>query len=142
MLKFLKETPVYLSCPHCGKSQHPRLRWAKHHKSLKCRHCKKNIDLRDKPAQRFIGQTSAALSAFQTALDSLQTAAKKAGMVLKGKKKAEKMQKKEKKKAKKKAKGKKKAAKRAAPKKSAAQVGIKPMTAPAAPAAPVAQPDE
>ena len=138
MLKFLKETPVHITCPHCGKIQHPRLKWAKHHKSLKCKSCKKNIDLREKPAQRLIGQTAAALSVFQTALDAMQSAAKKAGKALKGRMKAEKKHKKEKK-SKKKAKAHKKPAKRAAPKKAkAAPKAV--MTAPAA--APEPQPDE
>jgi transcription elongation factor Elf1 len=86
MLKFLKETPVYVTCPHCGKAERTRLKWAKHHKAMKCKHCKKNIDLRDKGAQRIIGQTAAAMSMFQQALDSLHSAAKKAGKALRGKK--------------------------------------------------------
>ena len=138
MLKFLKETPVHITCPHCGKIQHPRLKWAKHHKSLKCKSCKKNIDLRDKPAQRLIGQTAAALSAFQTALDVMQAAAKKAGKALKGKMKAEKKHKKEKKKGKKKTKAHKKTAKRAAPNKAPASKAV--MSAPVASAE--TQPDE
>jgi len=86
MLKFLKETPVYVTCPHCGKTERTKLRWAKHHKAMKCKHCKKNIDLREKGAQRLIGQTASALSMFQQALDSLHSAAKKAGKAFRGKK--------------------------------------------------------
>jgi transcription elongation factor Elf1 len=104
MLKFLKETPVYVTCPHCGKTERTRLKWAKHHKAMKCKHCGKNIDLRDKGAQRNIGQTAAAMSMFQQALNSLHSAAKKAGKALRGKK--------PKKSKKKKAKGAKKSSKR------------------------------
>ncbi|MGE5624405.1 MAG: hypothetical protein ACM3ZT_02535 [Bacillota bacterium] len=143
MLKFLKQTPVHITCPHCGKIQHPRLKWASHHKSLKCRNCKKNIDLREKPVQRLIGQTAAALSVFQQALDHLQAVAKKTGRALKGRKKAEKKKKKEAKKDKKKAKkakAHKKTAKRA-PKKAASSAAPKPAVAvSAAPGA--TQPDE
>ena len=105
MAKLLKDTPVYVSCPHCGKVQHPRLKWAKNHKSLKCRHCGKNLDLREKQAQSLIERTLKAVQAFGQALESLHAEAKKAGKAVKAKKP-------------KKSKGKKKAAKKARAKKA------------------------
>lgn len=105
MAKLLKDTPVYVSCPHCGKLQHPRLKWAKNHKSLKCRHCGKNLDLREKQAQSLITRTLKAVQAFARTLDGLRAEAKKAGKAAKAKKP-------------KKSKGKKKAAKKAKAKKA------------------------
>ena len=116
MLKFLKETPVYVTCPHCGKTERTRLKWAKHHKALKCKHCRKTIDLREKGAQRLIGQTAEAMSVFQQALDSLHSAAKKAGKALRGKKSKSKKKKKSKGAKKKAAKRRSAAKKPAAPK--------------------------
>ena len=131
MLKFLKETPVYVTCPHCGKTERTKLKWAKHHKAMKCKHCKKNIDLREKGAQRLIGQTAAALSVFQQALDGLHAVAKRTGKALRGKK-----HKKSKKKKSKSAK-KKSSKRRTAAKKPAAP---KPVMTPTAPA--LQAPDE
>lgn len=74
--KLMKETPVHMSCPHCGKLQHPRLKWAKNHKSLKCRHCGKTMDLREKHTQSLIGRTLKALMSFEKLLDALRTEAK------------------------------------------------------------------
>ena len=105
MAKSLKDTPVYVSCPHCGKVQHPRLKWARHHKSLKCRHCGKSLDLREKQAQSLIERTLKAVQAFGRALDGLRAEAKQSGKAVKAKK--PKKSKGKKKAAKKKAKGKK-----------------------------------
>lgn len=121
MAKFLKDTPVYIACPHCGKSQHPRLKWAEHHKNLKCKHCKKEIHLKEKPAAGMISATASALSVFERALAALQVQAKKFGKAKKDEVKQAKKAKKEKKgkKHKKKAKAAKKPAKKAAPRKTA-----------------------
>src|SRR5690242_14364848 len=108
MAKSLKDTPVYVSCPHCGKVQHPRLKWARHHKSLKCRHCGKSLDLREKQAQSLIERTLRAVQAFGRTLDSLRAEAKKSGKAVKAKKPKKAQKSKDKKKAgKKKAKAKK-----------------------------------
>jgi len=114
MAKLLKDTPVYMSCPHCGKVQHPRLKWAKNHKSLKCRHCGKNLDLRERHAHSLIERTLRAVQAFGRTLDVLRAEAKKDSKAVKAKKPKKD---KGKKKAGNKSKAKKKAAKRAAPKK-------------------------
>lgn len=136
MAKFLKDTPVYIACPHCGKSQHPRLKWAEHHKNLKCKHCKKEIHLRDKPAAGMIAATASALSMFERALAAIQAQAKKFGKAKKTEAKLAKKAKKKKKgkKNKKKAKVAMKATKKAAPRKSAAATGsgAPMMTAPVA----------
>lgn len=105
MAKLLKDTPVYVSCPHCGKVQHPRLKWARHHKSLKCRHCGKSLDLRERKAHSLIERTLKAVQAFVNTLDGLRAEAKKAGKAAKAKQ--PKKSKGKKKAAKKKAKGKK-----------------------------------
>ena len=86
MAKLTKDTPVYVSCPHCGKLQHPRLKWARHHKSLKCRHCGKSLDLREKRAQSLIERTLKAVQAFGRTLDALRAEAKKSGQAVKAKK--------------------------------------------------------
>lgn len=137
MAKFLKDTPVYIACPHCGKSQHPRLKWAEHHKNLKCKHCKKEIHLKEKPAAGMISATASALSVFERALAALQAQAKKFGKAKKAEAKQAKKAKKDKKgkKQKKKAKAAKKTAKKAAPRKAAstpAGSGSPMMAAPAA----------
>ncbi len=123
MAKLLKDTPVYVSCPHCGKVQHPRLKWAKNHKSLKCRHCGKSLDLREKQAHSLIERTLKAVQAFARTLDVLRDEAKKSGRAVKAKK--PKKSKGKKKGAKKKAKGK-KAAKRAAPAKAVSMMSVSP----------------
>ncbi len=105
MAKLLKDTPVYVSCPHCGKVQHPRLKWARNHKSLKCRHCGKSLDLREKQAHSLIERTLKAVQAFARTLDVLRDEAKKSGKAVKARK--PKKSKGKKKAAKKKAKGKK-----------------------------------
>lgn len=100
MAKFMKETPVHLSCPACGKTQHAKLKWAKNHKSLKCKDCGKNIDLREKRAQSMITRTLKVVQLFERTLDALHAEAKRAGKAVKAKKP-------------KKSKGKKKAGKKA-----------------------------
>lgn len=112
MIKFLKDTPVYLACPSCGRTQKTKLKWAKHHKALKCKHCKKNIDLRDKPVRRVIARTTMALTIFEHALETLQRTAKKSG---KSAKKSKKKSKATKKKGAKRARSRKAATKSAAP---------------------------
>lgn len=114
--KLLKETPVHVNCPHCGKLQHPRLKWAKNHKSLKCKHCGKVMDLREKQAHSLIQRTLNVVMSFEKVLQALHTEAKKAGKAVKAKKKP------------KKDKAKKKAAKRSRPaKKRAKPVSMKPL---------------
>lgn len=100
MTKFMKETPVYLSCPACGKTQRAKLKWAKNHKSLKCKDCGKNMDLREKRAQSVISRTLKVVQLFEHTLDALHAEAKKVGRAFKAKKP-------------KKSKGKKKAGKKA-----------------------------
>lgn len=123
MAKLLKDTPVYVSCPHCGKVQHPRLKWARHHKSLKCRHCGKSLDLREKQAQSLIERTLKAVQAFGRALDGLRAEAKQSGKAVKAKK--PKKSKGKKKAVKKKAKGK-KPAKRAKSAKPVSMMSVSP----------------
>ena len=86
MTKFMKETPVYLSCPACGKTQRAKLKWAKNHKSLKCKDCGKNMDLREKRAQSVISRTLKVVQLFEHTLDALHAEAKKAGKAFKAKK--------------------------------------------------------
>ncbi len=114
--KLLKETPVHVSCPHCGKLQHPRLKWAKNHKSLKCKHCGKTMDLREKQAQSLIQRTLNVVMSFDKVLQALHAEAKKAGKSVKAKTKKKPKKEKTKKKASKKSKPlPKKAAKRSKP---------------------------
>ena len=117
MAKLLKDTPVYVSCSHCGKVQHPRLKWAQNHKSLKCRHCGKSLDLREKRAHSLIERTLRAVKAFGRTLDALRAEAKKSGKAVKAKKPKKAKKSKDKKKASKKKAKAKKAVKRAAPSK-------------------------
>ena len=86
MTKFLKEIPVHLSCPACGKTQRAKLKWAKNHKSLKCRDCGKNIDLKGKEAKAMIAKTVRVTQAFADVLDALHAEAKRAGKAVKAKK--------------------------------------------------------
>lgn len=86
MTKFLKETPVHLSCPACGKTQRAKLKWAKNHKSLKCKDCGKNISLKEKPARDMIAKTARVTEAFASVLEALHTEAKKVGKAVKAKK--------------------------------------------------------
>lgn len=86
MTKFLKETPVHLSCPACGKTQRAKLKWAKNHKSLKCKDCGKNISLKEKPAREMIAKTARVTEAFASVLEALHTEAKHAGKAVKAKK--------------------------------------------------------
>ena len=86
MTKFLKDTPVHLSCPACGKTQRAKLKWAKNHKSLKCKDCGKNISLKEKPARDMIAKTARVTEAFASVLEALHTEAKKAGKAVKAKK--------------------------------------------------------
>lgn len=122
MSKFMKETPVHLSCPACGKTQRAKLKWAKNHKSLKCKDCGKNMDLREKRAQSMIVRTLKVVQLFERTLDALHAEAKRAGKAVKASRKS----KKAKPAAKKRAAGK-KAAKRKAPTKP---VSMMPVTAP------------
>ena len=114
--KLVKETPVHMSCPHCGKLQHPRLKWAKNHSSLKCKHCGKTMDLREKHTHSLIERTLKVVMSFEKVLDALRSEAKEDSKAVKAKQATEKKDKKKKKQAKKsgkKAKGRKKAVKRA-----------------------------
>lgn len=124
--KLVKETPVHMSCPHCGKLQHPRLKWAKNHVSLKCKHCGKTMDLREKHTHSLIERTLKVVMSFEKVLDALRSEAKEDSKAVKAKQANEKKDKKKKKQAKKsgkKAKGKKKAAKRAKAKPTAVMQG-------------------
>jgi transcription elongation factor Elf1 len=120
MTKFLKETPVHLSCPACGKTQRAKLKWAKNHKSLKCKDCGKNISLKEKPARDMIAKTARVTEAFASVLEALHVEAKKAGKAVKAKKGG-------------KAKKSKKAKKSAKPSKAASKKTVK-RRAPAKPA--------
>lgn len=114
--KLVKETPVHMSCPHCGKLQHPRLKWAKNHASLKCKHCGRTMDLREKHTHSLIERTLKVVMSFEKVLDALRSEAKEDSKAVKAKQatgKKDKKKKKQAKKAAKKGKGKKKAAKRA-----------------------------
>ncbi|HEV7165622.1 MAG TPA: hypothetical protein VGO35_09560 [Gammaproteobacteria bacterium] len=88
--KLLKDTPVHVSCPHCGKLQHPRLKWAKNHRSLKCKHCGKAMDLREKQAHSLIQRTLNVVMSFDKVLQALHAEAKKAGKAVKAKTKKKK----------------------------------------------------
>ena len=126
--KLVKETPVHMSCPHCGKLQHPRLKWAKNHASLKCKHCGKTMDLREKHTHSLIERTLKVVMSFDKVVDALRSEAKEDSKAVKAKQATEKKDKKKKKQAKKsgkkgKGKGKKKAARRARVKPT---VGIQP----------------
>ena len=86
MSKLLKDIPVHLNCPACGKVQRAKLKWAKNHKSLKCRDCGKNIDLKGKEAKAMIAKTARVTQAFADVLDALHAEAKRAGKAVKAKK--------------------------------------------------------
>src|SRR5579859_6729022 len=88
MSKLMKETPVHLSCPACGRTQRAKLKWAKNHKSLKCKHCGKNMDLREKRAQSMIVRTLKVVQLFERTLDALHAEAKRAGKAVKAGKKS------------------------------------------------------
>jgi transcription elongation factor Elf1 len=119
MTKFLKEVPVHLSCPVCGKTQRAKLKWAKNHKSLKCKDCGKNMDLREKHAREMITKTAKVTQAFADVLDALHAAAKKTGKAVKAKKKTKKVKPATKKRA-----AGKKSAKRRAPAKPASMMPL------------------
>jgi hypothetical protein len=125
MAKFLKDTPVFMACPACGETQRAKLKWAKHHKALKCKDCKESIDLRGQPFKGIIAKTAGAAAAFEKALDSLRAAAERQG---KAHKKSRKDRKAKKAKRSKSAKPKRAASKSAAP-------AAKPIAKPAAQAA-------
>ena len=135
MAKLMKETPVYLTCPSCGKVQHPGLKWAKNHKALKCKHCGKSMSLAEKETHGIIARTLKAVETFMRSLDNIQAEAKKASKEVKAHQHEEKAKKKHKKKAKKadKKKGKKagkksgkKATKKAAPAKPVSMMPASP----------------
>ncbi len=86
MSKLLKDIPVHLNCPACGKVQRAKLKWAKNHKSLKCKDCGKNIDLKGKEAKALIAKTAKVTQAFADVLDALHAEAKRAGKAVKAKK--------------------------------------------------------
>ena len=113
--KLWKDTPVHVNCPHCGKLQHPRLKWAKNHKSLKCKHCGKVMDLREKQTHSLIQRTLNVVMSFDKVLAALHAEAKKAGKAVKAKTKKKPKKDKAKKKAGKKSKATKRPAKRAKP---------------------------
>lgn len=77
MAKFLKDTPVYMACPACGRAQHAKLKWARNHKSLKCKDCKKTIELRKPPVSTVIAKTLKAVASFEKTLDGLREAAER-----------------------------------------------------------------
>lgn len=104
MAKLMKETPVYLTCPSCGKVQHPGLKWAKNHKALKCKHCGKSMSLAEKETHGIIARTLRAVETFMRSLDSIQAEAKKTSKEVKAHQHDEKAKKKAMKKGKKKAK--------------------------------------
>jgi hypothetical protein len=72
MAKFLKDTPVYISCTACFKTQRAKLKWAMHHKALKCKDCKETIDLKAKAARRMIAATLRAVRSFERTLKTLR----------------------------------------------------------------------
>lgn len=115
MAKFLKETPVHIACPACGRPQRAKLKWALNHKSLKCKDCKKTIDLRNNPAKSVIERTEKALANFERVLKALRFEAKRARK--KGKRSSKK-------------------ARRAAPKQAAKSTTAKPKTTSLMPASP------
>ena len=88
MAKILKETPVHIACPACGRPQRAKLRWAQNHKSLKCKDCKESIDLRANPAKSAIDRTEKALANFERVLKALRFEAKRAKKKSKKAKKA------------------------------------------------------
>lgn len=128
MAKFLKDTPVFMACPACGETQRAKLKWAKHHKALKCKDCKHSIDLRSQPFKGVIAKTASIVDLFEKALESLRGAAERQGKAVKAHKKSKKTKKS------KKSKKAKKPAKAAAPKSAA------PAAKPTAPAAKPATP--
>ena len=65
MTKLAKEIPVHLACPACGKTQRVKLKWARNHKSLKCKDCRKAIDLRAPQAKSLIARTAQAVATFE-----------------------------------------------------------------------------
>jgi len=77
MAKFLKDTPVFMACPGCGRTQRAKLKWAKHHKSLKCKDCRETIDLRKPPASAVIAKTAYAVTQFERTLDEMRAAAER-----------------------------------------------------------------
>ncbi len=87
MAKLLKETPVYIACLSCGKTQHVKLKWVKHRKAMKCRDCGKSIDLKDKRARRMIDRTVVVAALFEKTLAALHAEAKKLGKSVKQTKK-------------------------------------------------------
>src|SRR5579863_6250719 len=125
MAKLLKETPVYIACLSCGKTQHVKLKWVKHRKAMKCRDCGKGIDLKDKRARRMIDRTVVVAALFEKTLVALHAEAKKLG-------KSVKQTKSKKKKSKKKAKPAKKAPRRAKAVKIVAAPAPAPVATPAA----------
>jgi predicted RNA-binding Zn-ribbon protein involved in translation (DUF1610 family) len=129
MAKLLKETPVHITCPACGKTQRAKLKWAKNHKSLQCKDCGKNVDLREKQVHSMIARTLKAVELFEHTLDSLHDEAKRAGKAVKAKKPKKSKEKKKAKKAGKKAKAKAKPATKAVPSKPVSMMPVSPAPA-------------
>lgn len=126
----LKETPVHLTCPACGKTQRAKLKWARNHKSLKCKDCGKNMDLREKQAHSMIARTLKVVELFEHTLDTLHAEAKRAGKAVKAKHPKKSKQKKKARKAAKKAKSKAKPAlKKAAASKPVSMISVNPAPA-------------
>lgn len=84
MTKILKETPVYIPCPACGKVQHTKLKWAQHHKSLECKDCGEDINLKKEPAIGLISKTGVLAAAYDKALGVVYEQAKRMGKLVKG----------------------------------------------------------
>ena len=139
MAKFLKDTPVFMACPACGETQRAKLKWAKHHKALKCKDCKHSIDLRSQPFKGIIAKTAGIADLFEKALESLRGAAERQGKAAKARKKSKKTKKS--KKAKKAGKPKAAPAKTATPASKPASPAAKP-AAPASSTAPELKPGQ
>jgi transcription elongation factor Elf1 len=71
MTKLLQESPVFITCPHCGKVQHKKLKWARNHKSLKCAKCKSKLELAGQALKTQLSETVKAFKSFEKTLMEL-----------------------------------------------------------------------
>jgi transcription elongation factor Elf1 len=78
MTKLLQESPVFITCPHCGKVQHKKMKWVRSHKSLKCAKCKSKLELAGQALKTQLSETVKAFKAFEKTLMELNKGAIKA----------------------------------------------------------------